>query len=43
MTPEQEAVYDVQLAPENRWVFHPEIDGCKPRQEGEGSWPPVIR
>jgi hypothetical protein len=34
MTPEQEEVYDSQLAPENRWVFHPEIDGCEPRNNG---------
>ena len=31
MTPEQDTVYEAQLAPENRWVFHPEIDGCEPR------------
>jgi len=38
MTPEQEAVYDAQLAPENRWVFHPEIDGCEPSdQEPNGT------
>jgi hypothetical protein len=41
MTPEQEAIYDAQLAPENRWVFHPEIDGCAPsNQEPNG---PIIK
>jgi hypothetical protein len=41
MTPEQEAIYDAQLAPENRWVFHPEIDGCEPMDnEPEG---PIIK
>jgi hypothetical protein len=37
MTPAQEQVYDAQLRPENRWVFHPLIDGCSPEPE-----PPVI-
>jgi hypothetical protein len=39
MTPEQEAVYDQQRRPENRWIFHPIIDGCQ-RDEPE---PPVIK
>jgi hypothetical protein len=30
LTPEQQAVADNQQAPENRWVFHPEVDGCEP-------------
>jgi hypothetical protein len=30
LTPEQQTVADNQQAPENRWVFHPEVDGCEP-------------
>ena len=30
LTPEQQTVADNQQAPENQWVFHPEVDGCKP-------------
>ena len=37
MTPAQEQIYDAQLRPENRWVFHPLIDGCSPEPQ-----PPVI-
>lgn len=40
MTPAQEQVYDAQLQPENRWHFHPLVDGCAPKPtEPE---PPVI-
>ncbi len=30
MTPEQEKLYDNQRRPDNRWQFHPAIDGCEP-------------
>jgi hypothetical protein len=30
LTPEQQTVADNQQAPENQWVFHPEVDGCEP-------------
>lgn len=38
MTPAQDQVYTARLRPENRWVFHPLVDGCKPAEE-----PPVIK
>ena len=28
MTPEQDAVWEGQIRPENRWFLHPVIDGC---------------
>ncbi|MGY1896366.1 hypothetical protein [Nocardia gipuzkoensis] len=31
MTPEQQDTYDRQQRPENQWVFHPDVDGCLPR------------
>jgi len=31
MTPEQEELYNNQRRPDNRWQFHPAIDGCEPR------------
>jgi hypothetical protein len=37
MTPGQTTVYDNQLQPENRWFYHPVIDGCEP---DEGPPPP---
>jgi hypothetical protein len=30
LTPIQQQTYDSQQRPENRWVLHPEIDGCVP-------------
>ena len=30
MTPTQQTVFDNQLQPENRWYFHPFLDGCEP-------------
>src|SRR5205085_617885 len=30
MTPEQQTVFDNQRRPENRWCFHPDLDGCQP-------------
>ena len=30
MTPPQRATYDAQQRDENRWVYHPSIDGCVP-------------
>jgi hypothetical protein len=45
MTPEQESVYDQQRQPENRWVFHPIIDGCERSERPSDDQPrdPVIR
>jgi hypothetical protein len=37
MTTAQTIVYDNQQKPENKYVFHPAVDGCVPRQ------PPAIR
>jgi hypothetical protein len=34
MTPEQQDTYDRQQRPENQWVYHPEVDGCRPRDSG---------
>ena len=31
MTPAQRATYDAQQQDENRWVYHPAIDGCAPQ------------
>jgi hypothetical protein len=31
MTPAQTAIYDNQQKPENRYVFHPDLDGCDPQ------------
>lgn len=33
MTPEQETVWEGQVSPENRWIYHPVIDGCEPDPE----------
>jgi hypothetical protein len=41
MTPAQEATWDAQREQENRWVIHPWIDGCTPRDEDEQ--PDVIK
>ena len=30
MTPAQQATHDAQARPENRWTYHPAIDGCVP-------------
>lgn len=30
MTPEQEELYNNQRRPDNRWQFHPALDGCEP-------------
>jgi hypothetical protein len=38
MTPGQQATWDGQRQPENRWVIHPAIDGCLPKGA-----PPDIR
>jgi hypothetical protein len=35
MTPAQEVVFDGQVDPRNRWVYHPAVDGC-----GEPMEPP---
>jgi hypothetical protein len=40
MTPEQQTVFDNQRKPENRWVFHPFLDGCEPPEEDQ---PPIIK
>ncbi len=32
MTPEQQATWDAQTQPENRWTIHPLVDGCAPSQ-----------
>lgn len=39
MTPEQQATWDAQLEPHNRWVIHPAIDGCAPKDDE----PPIIQ
>ena len=33
MTPDQETVWGEQRKHENRWIYHPEIDGCEPAPE----------
>jgi len=40
LSPEQQAVADNQRAPENQWVFHPEVDGCEPDDPRK---PPIIK
>jgi hypothetical protein len=41
MTPQQQATWDAQRDPANRWVLHPAIDGCRrPEQDDE---PPPVR
>lgn len=33
LTPAQTQTRDAQARPENRWVYHPAIDGCTPQQD----------
>lgn len=33
MTPEQQDTHDRQARPENQWTFHPDVDGCRPRDD----------
>ncbi len=33
MTPVQQQTYDNQNKPENKWIFHPDVDGCKPARD----------
>lgn len=33
VTPVQKETWDIQRRPENRWYFHPLVDGCEPRVE----------
>jgi len=33
LTAVQQQTYDSQQLPENRWVLHPEIDGCVPSDD----------
>jgi hypothetical protein len=40
LTPAQQAIWQAQTSPENRWYFHPLIDGCQSTQDPP---PPVIR
>lgn len=40
LTPAQTAIFNNQRRPENRWLFHPLIDGCQPAQENGGHEPP---
>jgi hypothetical protein len=35
MTPVQQQTYDNQNKPENKWIFHPMLDGCKPRKDDQ--------
>lgn len=39
MTPEQQETYDAQRQPENRWYFHPLLDGCRKKEEAP---PPAV-
>lgn len=41
MTPPQQKTWDEQRQPENRWVIHPAIDGCRPRDDDHE--PPVVK
>jgi hypothetical protein len=43
LTPDQQTVRDAQLRPENRWIFHPAIDGCQPSDTPPPPPPPIIR
>lgn len=40
-SPQQQDTWVAQTRPENRWFFHPLVDGCEP--EGEPYIPPVIK
>jgi len=40
MTPQQQGIWDAQRQPQHRWVLHPAVDGCQPRDEPQ---PPAIR
>ncbi|MCW2645384.1 MAG: hypothetical protein JWP07_1493 [Pseudonocardiales bacterium] len=33
MTPEQQDTHDRQARPENQWTLHPDVDGCRPRDD----------
>ena len=33
LTPDQQVVLQNQLKPNNRWLLHPELDGCQPKEE----------
>ena len=35
MTPDQRATWDAQNRDENRWVYHPAIDGCVPQRSDD--------
>jgi hypothetical protein len=41
MTPGQQGTWDAQREPHNRWVIHPFVDGCAPKDEDEQ--PPLIK
>ncbi len=43
LTPEQEENRERQRRPENGWVFHPAIDGCRPADNDDDEEGPVIR
>jgi hypothetical protein len=38
LNPDQQGVLQNQLKPDNRWLLHPDLDGCQPKDEG-----PVIK
>lgn len=40
-SPQQQATWDTQTRSENRWFFHPLVDGCEP--ESDPNQPPVIK
>jgi hypothetical protein len=43
LTPEEQSTYDNQQKPENQWKLHPLLDGCKPKEDGGGTEPPIIK